>query len=94
MASVPSEVPKPKEDQKSFGDVSRPESNFRSKSGLSSNFASASHHSEAVFERMVIIIPYRSGDYVKKIESSFERINLKGLGLANARYLSTKELTI
>jgi len=42
---------------------------------------------------MIIIIPYRSGDYVKKIESSFERINLKGLGLSNSRYLSTKELT-
>lgn len=42
---------------------------------------------------MIIIIPYRAGDYVKKIESSIERINMKGLGLPNARYLSTKELT-
>ena len=69
------------------------DSNFRSKSGFSSaNFVSA-QHSEAIFERMIIIIPYRSGDYVKKIESSFERINLKGLCLSNSRYLSTKELT-
>ena len=42
---------------------------------------------------MIIIIPYKASDYVKKIESSFERINLKGLGLQNARYLSTKELS-
>ena len=42
---------------------------------------------------MILIIPYRAGDYVKKIEASFERINLKGLNLSNVRYLSTKELT-
>ena len=40
-----------------------------------------------------MIIPYKSGGYVNKIESSFERINLRGLGLQNARYLSTKELS-
>ena len=50
--------------------------------------------SEAIFERMIIIIPYKAGGYVNKIESSFERINLRGLGLLNARYLSTKELSV
>jgi hypothetical protein len=47
----------------------------------------------AIFERMVIILPYKSPDTVKGIEASFERINLAGLGLENSRYLNTKELT-
>ena len=42
---------------------------------------------------MVIIIPYRSPDKVKTIETTFEELNLEGLGLANTRYLNTKELT-
>ena len=42
---------------------------------------------------MVIIIPYKSSDKVKAIENAFENINLNGLGLQNARYLNTKELT-
>ena len=42
---------------------------------------------------MILIIPYKSGDYVRKIENSFEKINLKGLNLPNVRYLSTKELS-
>lgn len=49
--------------------------------------------SDAIYERMVIIIPYRSSDKVKAIETAFENINLNGLGLPNARYLNTKELT-
>lgn len=40
---------------------------------------------------MVIMIPYKSPDMVKRIESSFEKCNLKGLDLPNVRYLSTKE---
>ena len=40
---------------------------------------------------MVIIIPYKAPDTVKRIEDSFEKVNLKGLNLPNARYLSTKE---
>ena len=48
---------------------------------------------EAIFERMVIIIPYKSPDMVKRIEDSFEKVNLKGLNLPNARYLSTKEFS-
>ena len=43
---------------------------------------------------MIIVIPYKSEAYVKRIEQSFERINLQGLNLLNARYLSTKELTL
>ena len=42
---------------------------------------------------MIIIVPYKSPDTVKHIEASFERINLQGLNLENARYLNTKELS-
>lgn len=42
---------------------------------------------------MIIVIPYRAADQVRKIEQSFESINIAGLGLANARYLNTKELS-
>ena len=47
----------------------------------------------AIFERMIIIVPYKSPDTVKAIEAHYERINLAGLNLENARYLNTKELT-
>jgi hypothetical protein len=42
---------------------------------------------------MIIIIPYKSVEKLKQIESTFEAINLEGLGLTNSRYLNTKELT-
>jgi len=42
---------------------------------------------------LIIKIPYKSPDLVKRIEETFERVNLKGLNLPNARYLSTKEFT-
>jgi hypothetical protein len=48
---------------------------------------------DAIYERMVIMIPYKSPEIVKQIEDSFEKVNLKGLNLPNARYLSTKDLT-
>ena len=47
----------------------------------------------AIFERMIIILPYKAPESVKAIEASFERINLAGLKLENSRYLNTKELT-
>lgn len=47
----------------------------------------------AIFERMIIVLPYRSPEVVKLIEAQFERINLEGLSLENSRYLNTKELT-
>ena len=47
----------------------------------------------AIFERMIIILPYRASEAVKTIEASFERINLAGLNLSNSRYLNTKELS-
>jgi hypothetical protein len=47
----------------------------------------------AIYERMVIILPYKAPSEVKQIQSSFERINLQGLKLDNARYLNTKELS-
>jgi hypothetical protein len=47
----------------------------------------------AIFERMIIIVPYKSPDSVKGIQNTFERINLEGLGLENSRYLNTKELS-
>ena len=49
------------------------------------------NENDAIFERLIIIIPYKSPEFVKKIEDSFERVNLKGLDLPNARYLGTKE---
>ena len=49
--------------------------------------------SDAIFERMVIIVPYKASDKVKSIENAFENINLNGLDLPNARYLNTKELS-
>ena len=42
---------------------------------------------------MIIILPYKAPTEVKQIQASFERINLQGLKLDNARYLNTKELT-
>ena len=39
------------------------------------------------------MIPYKSPEMVKKIEDTFEKVNLKGLNLPNVRYLSTKEFT-
>ncbi len=42
---------------------------------------------------MIIVLPYRSSAKVKHIESCFESINLKCLGLSNIRYLNIKELT-
>jgi hypothetical protein len=48
---------------------------------------------DAIYERMVIVIPYKAPDMVKKILTSFEQINLQILKLENATYLNTKELT-
>ena len=48
---------------------------------------------DAIFERIILIIPCKSPDIVKRIEETFEKVNLKGLDLPNARYLSTKEFT-
>ena len=33
--------------------------------------------SGAIFERMIIILPYMAPDYVKSIEGNFERINME-----------------
>jgi hypothetical protein len=51
------------------------------------------NENDAIFERMIIMIPYKSPSMVKSIEETFEKLNLKGLNLPNARYLSTKEFT-
>ena len=48
---------------------------------------------DAIFERMIIIIPYKSPDLVKRIEQTFEKVNLLGLNLENARYLNTKDFS-
>lgn len=48
---------------------------------------------DAIFERLIIIIPYKSPDLVKRIEASFEKVNLLGLNLENARYLNTKDFS-
>lgn len=47
----------------------------------------------AIYERMILIIPYRAADQVRKIEQSFEAININLLDLLNSRYLNTKELS-
>ena len=47
----------------------------------------------AIYERVVIILPYRAPEAVKKIEAEFERINLECLNLKNSNYLNSKELT-
>lgn len=47
----------------------------------------------AIFERMIIIVPYKAPESVKLIEAMYERINLTGLNLENSRYLNTKEFT-
>ena len=47
----------------------------------------------AIYERVVIILPYRAPEAVKKIEAEFERINLECLNLKNSSYLNSKELT-
>jgi hypothetical protein len=39
------------------------------------------------------MIPYKSPEMVQKIEESFINVNLKGLDLPNARYISTKEFS-
>lgn len=46
-----------------------------------------------IYERMVIVLPYKAADSVKTIENVFERINLECLNLESARYLNTKELS-
>ena len=46
-----------------------------------------------IYERLIIVLPYRAPDAVKTIESTFERINLECLGLESQRYLNTKELS-
>lgn len=46
-----------------------------------------------IYERMVIVLPYKAADAVKTIEAAFERINLECLDLESARYLNTKELS-
>ena len=50
-------------------------------------------YNNAIYERIIIIVPYKAPESVKCIENSYERINLKCLNLQNARYLNTKELT-
>jgi hypothetical protein len=48
---------------------------------------------DGIFERLIIIVPYKAPDMVKQIEDAFERVNCQGLNLDNARYMSTKEFT-
>jgi|DEB0MinimDraft_12_1074336.scaffolds.fasta_scaffold13613_2 hypothetical protein len=63
------------------------------KSGTSFKSTEAWNPDEAIFERMIVIIPYKAPDMVKQIQDTFEKVNLRGLKLENARYMSTKEFT-
>ena len=58
------------------------------RAGTTSN---AFNENDAIFERMILIIPYKSPETVQQIEQAFERINMKGLGFDNVRYLNTTE---
>lgn len=60
-----------------------------SQRALASDFDEGS----AIFERMVIIIPYKAPETVAQIERSFERINMEKLNFDNVRYLNTKEFS-
>lgn len=51
------------------------------------------NENDAIFERLIIMIPYKAPEMVRQIEETFEKVNLLGLDLPNARYLSTKEFT-
>lgn len=51
------------------------------------------NENDAIFERMIIIIPYKAPETVVQIERSFERINMNRLGFDNVRYLNTKEFS-
>lgn len=48
---------------------------------------------DAIFERMVIVVPYKSPEIVTKLMNCFDRINLAGLNLESVLYLNTKEFT-
>jgi hypothetical protein len=70
------------------------------KDGFKGSFvsgAATSHRpfneNNAIFERMILIIPYRAPETVMQIEQAYERINMQKLGFDNVRYLNTKEFT-
>lgn len=48
---------------------------------------------EAIFERAILMIPYKSPDNLKRIQDSIDEINMECLGFDSVRYLNTKELT-
>ena len=49
--------------------------------------------SNSIYERIIIVIPYKAPDTVQRIANTFEQINMKILHLDNVTYLNTKELT-
>ncbi len=51
------------------------------------------NENDAIFERMILIIPYKAPETVMQIEQAYERINMQKLGFDNVRYLNTKEFT-
>ena len=48
---------------------------------------------DAIYQRIVLILPYKSPKLVKHIINSFQQINLKILKLESLAYLATKEFT-
>ena len=50
---------------------------------------------EAIYERVIYIIPYNSRKMVEKIQGAFRDLNLEGLGIkgGSIRDLNTKSLT-
>lgn len=47
----------------------------------------------AIFQRMIIKVPYKAKDAIRSIEKNFEQINIAGLGLESVAQLNTKELS-
>lgn len=46
-----------------------------------------------IYERIIIIIPYKAPDMVRQIQDSFNQINMSIFNLENINFLNTKQLT-
>ena len=60
---------------------------------LQSGVLQEDNEESAIFERMIIKVPYKSPDIVKCVQNTFERINMEGLNIENLSYLNTKVFT-
>lgn len=85
--------------QNNMQEEQRPDSDATARSGTQRNepdfslMRLAENPADAIYQRMIVVIPYRSPDKVRALESAFEELNLEGLNLSNTRYLNTYELS-